>query len=204
MIGVERVPISLFFQTTFLPLGSPLSIRPVSREMPFCSGPRQLGQSTGSAWATSCRAKTTRLVQTARPTYRSRCVMVMDLWAKEPIGGASGRGSFSAAVRRSSPSTSGRFTHPGALDEPKAYKAAPSSQGRMVQECRPSRQTRRHSQIGYESGLREGSAFGQFISPNLQTEGVSQTIRRGGQTSEDRRSTPASLRSPDAGRPGES
>jgi hypothetical protein len=43
------VPSLSFFQATFSPVaGSKLSINPVSREMPFCSGPRQWGQSSGS------------------------------------------------------------------------------------------------------------------------------------------------------------
>src|SRR4051812_20586037 len=49
MIGVERVLILSFFHTMFLPETSQLGSRPVSRETPFCSGPRKLTQSSGSA-----------------------------------------------------------------------------------------------------------------------------------------------------------
>src|SRR4029079_1282450 len=54
-MGVEIPPSSSFFQST-LPsapsaLGSQLSMMPVSREIPFCSGPRQFGQSSGSGSA---------------------------------------------------------------------------------------------------------------------------------------------------------
>src|SRR5258708_2277672 len=48
-IGVERVASSGRAQRTFSPSGLQWSIRPVSREMPFCSGPRQACQSKGSA-----------------------------------------------------------------------------------------------------------------------------------------------------------
>ena len=51
-IGVEMPPNSVFFQSTLPDVpsasGSHVSTNPVSREMPFCSGPRQWGQSRGS------------------------------------------------------------------------------------------------------------------------------------------------------------
>src|SRR3954463_706393 len=49
MIGVERVLILSFFHTTFLPETSHFGSRPVSREKPFCSGPRKEVQSSRSA-----------------------------------------------------------------------------------------------------------------------------------------------------------
>src|ERR1700733_7298680 len=49
MIGVDRLPNSLLAQTTLSLPGSQRSMVPVSREMPFCSGPRHIGQSSGSA-----------------------------------------------------------------------------------------------------------------------------------------------------------
>src|SRR6185436_2869489 len=51
-IGVLRVPSSALFQIRFSPSGDQLAGSPFSREMPFISGPRQWGQSSGSiSWA---------------------------------------------------------------------------------------------------------------------------------------------------------
>src|SRR5581483_8646045 len=49
MIGVDRVARSVLFQSRFSPSGDQRSTRPVARDTPFCSGPRHIGQSSGSA-----------------------------------------------------------------------------------------------------------------------------------------------------------
>src|SRR5437867_11521610 len=48
MIGVDRVASSVLFHSRFSPSGDHLVTSPFSREMPFHSGPRQCGQSSGS------------------------------------------------------------------------------------------------------------------------------------------------------------
>ena len=56
----------MFFHNRFLPVfGSQLSGRPVSREMPFCSGPRQLGQSSGSTFLSAGAVLVGSLLATA-------------------------------------------------------------------------------------------------------------------------------------------
>ncbi len=48
-IGVERLANSGLTHKTFSPLGDHLSTNPFSRETPFISGPRHIGQSNGSS-----------------------------------------------------------------------------------------------------------------------------------------------------------
>src|SRR5688572_638503 len=73
MIGVLMAASLLFFHRTFSPVaGSKLSIRPVSREMPFCSGPRQWGQSSGSVdFFSAARRSAANRVSSNPPTRRT-------------------------------------------------------------------------------------------------------------------------------------
>src|SRR5262249_16261053 len=85
MIGVLRVPSSGFFQSRFSPSGDQLLTSPFSREMPFISGPRQWGQSSGStAPGSSASAGREKSLSTAKhstpkQTLRNRLPIILVL-----------------------------------------------------------------------------------------------------------------------------
>ena len=69
-IGVDRVANSGLNHSRFSPSGDQLSTIPVSREIPFISGPRQNGQSNGSGSAAVAPDAVTTIVRAARSEDR--------------------------------------------------------------------------------------------------------------------------------------
>src|SRR5262245_24372352 len=68
-MGQDIPAASSDFQRTFSPVsGSHLSMRPVSREMRFCSGPRQLGQSIASRATETAESKVRVKIEKAAKT----------------------------------------------------------------------------------------------------------------------------------------